>query len=75
MVDFKTFKKREIKSPKISVKFEFELIDSSLTADEAAERIQQLINGYKLPQFSDLVVALLRETRSSMWELKNLEIT
>ncbi len=66
---------KEVKSPKLTVKFEFELNDSTFTPEEATERIQYLINSYSAPQFSELVVFLLRATRSSTWELKSLEIT
>lgn len=65
---------REIVSPKLTLKFEIELSESTLTADDAARRIQFLIDTGSAREVSMFIVFLLRETRSSMWELKNLEI-
>ena len=56
------------------LKLEIELIDSHYTPDEAAEKIQYLINSSNAKEFSELIVFLLRTTRSSMWEFKSLEI-
>ena len=72
MVDFKKLSKPITKS--MVLKLEIELIDSHYTPDEAAERVQYLINSSRAKEFSELIVFLLRTTRSNMWELKAFEI-
>lgn len=69
-----TFSKKEVISPKLVLKLEIELSDSSYTAEEAADRIAHLINSSRSESFSSFIVFLLRETKSSMWDLKTLEI-
>ena len=68
------FTKKVVVTPKLTLKLELDLLDSSMTADEATERIQYLINSYNFKEFSNLIVTLMRETRSSMWDLKSLEL-
>lgn len=68
------FKKREVVSPKLILKLEIELTDSLLTAEEAAERIAFIINSSRSDAVSNFIVFLLRETKSSMWEMKELSI-
>jgi hypothetical protein len=68
------FSKREVVSPKLTLKLEIELNDSTLTPDEAATRLQFIIDSSRSSEFSRLIVMLIRETRSSTWELKKLEI-
>lgn len=74
-MSFKEFEARKIVSPKLTLSIEIVLSDSTLTPEEAANRIQQLINGYNAREFSNFIVFLLRETSSSMWDMKKLEIT
>lgn len=70
------FKKIEEPVTKSMVlKLEIELINSALTPDEASAKLQYLIDSYHAKEFSELIVFLLRNTRSSMWELKSLELT
>ncbi len=70
--DFKKIKEPITKSMVLTL--EIELIDSHYTPDEAAERLQGLLNSSRSTEFSALIVMLLRTTRSSMWELKKLEL-
>lgn len=72
-MDFK-LAKREVKTPRMILKLEIELNESTLTDQEAADRLSFLINSYHAKEFSELIVFLLRETKSSTWELKALEI-
>lgn len=73
-MDFKNFKKREVKSPKLILKLEIELTNSTLTAEDAARRIQYLIDSSNNKDMSNFIIFLLRETNSSMWEVKHLSI-
>ena len=69
------FVRREILSPKLTVTVEFELNDSTLSAEDAANAIQRAIdNGYG-KYVSEFIVFLMRETRSSTWELKKVKVT
>lgn len=69
------FIKREIKSPKLTFKLEVELNNSSLTPEEATDRLDYLINrSYNAKAVSEFVLFLIRETKSSTYEIKNLEI-
>ena len=68
------FKPKEIKTPKLVLKLEIELIDSTYTEEEAFNRLQYLLNSSNFKEFSAFIVALLRETRSSMWDNPNLEL-
>jgi hypothetical protein len=70
--DFKKIKEPVTKSMVLTL--EIELINSHYTPDEAAEKLQYLINSSNAKEFSELIVFLLRTTRSSMWELKKLEL-
>ena len=74
MVDFKRLADREVKSKKLILKLEVELSNSLLTAEEAADRLNAMIKMCRFREFDNLVVALLRETKSNMWDMKNLEI-
>jgi hypothetical protein len=74
MVDFSKIKERQVKSPKLTLKLEIELNDSLLEAQEAADRIQYLIDSSQSKEFSNLIVMLIRETKSSTWELSKFEI-
>jgi hypothetical protein len=66
---------KEVKSPKLKVKIEIELSRSSLTAEEAAEKLEQhLRNDYMNRGFNEFIVSLLRETQSSTWELNKIEV-
>lgn len=56
------------------LKLELNLFRSSLTPEEAAQRIEYLINSPYSKEFSGFIVFLLRETKSSSWELKSLEL-
>lgn len=67
------FTPRPVVSEKLVVKVEIELYKSTLTPQEAADAIQHAINRYG-EGFSSFIVFLLRETRSSMYELKHMEI-
>ncbi len=69
------FTKREVKSEKLLLKIELELIDSLYTADESASRLQYLIDSYQSKEFSSFIMFLMRETQSNSWEMKKLEIT
>lgn len=69
------FGPKQVKSPKLTFKLEIELTDSLLDAQEAADRIQYLINSSNSRDLSNFIVFLLRETKSSMWEAKKVEIT
>lgn len=68
------FVKREVKSPKLLMKFEVEFNNSTLTAQEAVDRISSRIHGPHCREFSEFIVFLLRETKSSTFEIKKLEI-
>lgn len=74
MVDFKKIRLTEPITKKMVLTLQIELFDSHYTPDEAAEKIQYLINSSRADEFSNLIVFLLRTSRSSMWELKNFEI-
>jgi hypothetical protein len=69
------FKPKEVVSERLFFKLELELTHSNLTPEEAAQRIEFLINGSHSKVISELINFLLRETKSSFWELKTLEIT
>ena len=68
------FKTKEVKSEKLILTLQIELNRSSLTEDEAAERISMLLERRETKVFSELIVFLLRETQSSTWELKTCKI-
>jgi hypothetical protein len=68
------FIRKEIKSEKLILHLEVELNHSLLTAQEAVDRLQFSINSYKMKSFSEFVVDLLRETKSSTYEIKRLAI-
>lgn len=68
------FKKREVVTPRMKVTLEIELTDSTLTPEDAASRLEYLFNSSGSKEFSSFIVALIRETRSSLWELKNLSL-
>lgn len=65
--------KREVKTPKVFLRFEIELINSSLEIEEIGDRITRSLNGSSV--LSDLVLGLLRASRSSLWELGKVEIS
>lgn len=69
------FTKREVKSLKLKLVLELEFNNSCLTPEEVVDRISYLINSYKMSSFSDFIVSLLKETRSSTYELIKMEIT
>lgn len=64
----------EVLPEKLILKLETELNKPGLTAHEATGKIEYLINSYRFKNFSGFVVDLLRETRSSTYELKELSI-
>ncbi len=68
------FIKKEIKSPKLILTLEVELNNSSLTPQEAADRLSYLIQHNRNNKVCEFLVELLRETRSSTFEVKKLEI-
>lgn len=74
MVDFKKIGDRKPVTKSLIVKLEIELTDSMYTVDEAAQKVQYMIDSSRSKEFSELIVFLLRTTRSSMWELHKLEI-
>lgn len=71
MVDF--LKIRPAKTKKLILKLELELINSKLTEEEATDQVEKMIRNGR--EFSELIVALLRTTSSSMWGIKTAEIT
>lgn len=68
------FTTKEVKSPKLKLVLELEFNNSSLTAEEATNRISFLLNSSYSKQMSEFIVFLLRETKSSTWEMKRLAI-
>lgn len=68
------FLKREVKTRKLIFRIEFELNDSLLEEQEAVERVQKELNSSHGKAVSELVVFLLRTTRSSTWELGSVEL-
>lgn len=68
--------KREIVSPKLIVNLEIELTDSRLKADEATDKLNAIINSHSAQRkpFSEFIVFLLRETKSSLGKMKKLVI-
>lgn len=72
MVDFK--KLREVVSPTLILKLEIELNNSALTENEAADRLSSVLHNSYNNEFANFIVMLIRETRSSTWGLKTLEI-
>ncbi len=72
MVDFK--KLSEPITEKMVLTLQIELFNSHYTPDEAAEKLQYVLDSSRSTEFSELIVMLLRTTRSSMWELGKLEI-
>ncbi len=73
MVDFK--KVTMAPGTDLVFKLEISLANCKKNSDEAAERLSYLFNSSSSRVFSEFIVALLRETSASTWELKNLEIT
>lgn len=69
-----TFTKREVKSEKLILRLDIELNQSTLTPEEASDAIQNAINMYNFKGFSSFIVDLLRITRSSTYELKELSL-
>lgn len=67
-------KPKEVKSKKLILTLEIELTNSCLDEQEAADRISYAINTSSRHEISEFIVFLLRETKSSYWELKKLEI-
>lgn len=68
------FTKREIKTKEMTLTIELNLINSSLTPQEASERLTYLFNLSRCKELSEFIVMLMRETQSSMWETKKMEI-
>lgn len=68
------FKKREVVTKKMKLTLEIELTDSTLTEEEAVARLEYIFNGHQSKAFSEFIVTLIRETRSSMWELVKLAL-
>jgi hypothetical protein len=68
------FVKKTIVSPKLILTLEIELNNSSLTAQEAADRISYAFNSSRSKELSEFIVFLIRETRSSTWDMQKLEI-
>lgn len=68
------FDPKKIVTEKMVLKLEIELFRSSLTPEEAAQRIEYLINDPRNRPFPEFIVFLLRETKSSSWEMKSLEL-
>jgi hypothetical protein len=73
VVDFKRIGKREVVTKKLKVTVEIELNDSLLTPEEACDKIRFAVENQN--GFSEAIVMFLRETRSSTWELCNVEVT
>lgn len=71
-MDFTKLKEQQVKSSKLIFKMEIELNESLLTDQEAADRLAYASN--RAHDFSAFILFLLRETRSSTYELKKLEI-
>jgi hypothetical protein len=68
------FTKKEIKTPKFKVKFELEFELSSLPIDDIRDRVQWTMTSPTTHSINGLIVDLLRETRSSSWDIKGLEV-
>jgi hypothetical protein len=65
---------RKIVSPKLTLKLEIELNDSTMTPEEAAQRLEYLINTSGSKAFSGFIVELIRQTNSTTWELKSCSL-
>lgn len=64
------------KTEEFTVTIQLRFSKSKLTIEEIDDRVQRAIAGYRtLPSFSNLIVEMLRETRSSLWELVQLEVS
>jgi hypothetical protein len=74
MVDFKKVGDRKVVTKKMKLTLEIELIDSLLTVEDAVSRLEYVFNSSRSEAFSSFIVALMRETSSSMWELDKLSI-
>lgn len=68
------FTVREVKTEKLLVTITVEMERSLLTPQEATDRIQNAMNGYSCKWFSEFIVGIMRETSSSGWDLKKMEI-
>lgn len=68
------YAKQEIKTKKMSLHLEIELNESSMTEEEATTRLAFLFNTGNIDALSKLIIFLLRETGSSTWDLKRLEL-
>ena len=71
-MDFTKIPKAKTKEFTVTIRLRFS--NSRLTIEEFDDRVHRAIDGYRaLPSFSNLIVDLLRETKSSLWELVQLE--
>lgn len=73
-MNFKKVGSKAVVSKILTLKLEIDLNDSGYTAEDAASRIEYLIHSYNAKEFSELIAFLLRETKSSTWEMKKLEV-
>jgi len=67
------FRKREVKTPKTLLKFEIELLDSTLEFESIETELTWFFN--KGNGFSNFIVGLLRESGARLWDMKKLEVT
>jgi hypothetical protein len=68
------FKTREVVTPKMTLKIEIELENSTISLEEAGEKVERWLQDSRNNPMSSLITGLLRESRARTWDLKTVTL-